>query len=502
VSSRHRARLGRRAAVLCTSIAAFAGIQLAGASGASAATCDNLPSQSYSFIATDPLGFFYDPSTAGQYDDGGSRANDVSAANDDSWDSWNYVFVDNTQYDAAGLNCTTELNGRQFAYPEVDIAGLKVSRKVYVPSSGLAFGRSVTFLRNPSGAPITVQLNFEGNLGSDSFTLILATSSGDNAIADPANDSWAVSADSATAPDDATLAHAWDSTAGTGVADRVDHIYGSSTGTTPWADAQDEVRALYDNVTVPAGATVAYMQIEAERNTVDEAKQAAPALAASPLDVFAGLTDTELSELRNWNGPDLDQDGVANTADNCRFVANADQADLDKDGQGDVCDDDIDGDTSSNADEAVRGTDPRKADTDGDGVRDKADACPTVAGKGANGCPRFDDNTAPGLTVSAKSKLKRKTALKGVKITATTNEASTVLFELFGSAKNAHIAKSYNLVLASKTAKGVNGKRSVTLKPKKSLVGKAKKFTLRVRVTATDAFGSRTVKTKTISVKG
>jgi hypothetical protein len=41
---------------------------------------------------------------------------------------------------------------------------------------------------------------------------------------------------------------------------------------------------------------------------------------------------------------DSDGDGLPNTADNCPFVANADQADLDHDGIGDACDPDIDGD--------------------------------------------------------------------------------------------------------------------------------------------------------------
>jgi hypothetical protein len=445
----------------------------------------------------DSSGFGWDFTSAGDVYDGN---------NADAYDDYGYVTVNGTFYDAAGqTTCGAEADGRQFDLGEVDLSGLKVSRKVFAPATGTPFGRIVTFLRNPSGAPIVVNLTFEGDLGSDNSTTILGTSSGDNAFTDPNNDLWGVTADSPTSPSDPPLAHVWDSGSTTGVADRADHVYGSTGSaptTTPWADGQQYVRALYDNVTVPAGATIAYMLIDAQRHTIADAQAAAPALAAQPIDVFADLNDTELAELQNWNGADIDADGIANTADNCRAVANADQADQDKDGIGDACDSDIDGDGTSNADEAIRGTDPLKADTDGDGVVDKADACPTVAGKGANGCPRFDDATPPSLALSAKSKLKRKAALKGVKVTATTNEASTVLFELFASAKNAHIAKSYNLALASKTAKGVNGKKSVTLKPKKSLVGSAKKFTLRVRVTATDAFGNRTVKTKTITVKG
>ena len=81
---------------------------------------------------------------------------------------------------------------------------------------------------------------------------------------------------------------------------------------------------------------------------------------------------------------DGDEDGVTNDLDNCQDVANADQADLDQDDKGDVCDADIDGDGVSNADETAQGTSLDKADSDGDGVLDGEDALPLDASESSD----------------------------------------------------------------------------------------------------------------------
>lgn len=70
------------------------------------------------------------------------------------------------------------------------------------------------------------------------------------------------------------------------------------------------------------------------------------------------------------NPDDPDVDNVLGSADNCPFDPNADQANLDMDGLGNVCDPDADGDELVAEEEEMYGTDPLNADTDGDGKPD------------------------------------------------------------------------------------------------------------------------------------
>lgn len=78
-------------------------------------------------------------------------------------------------------------------------------------------------------------------------------------------------------------------------------------------------------------------------------------------------------DYRTGNGRislDADGDGRIHDADNCPLDSNANQADYDGDGLGDICDDDADGDGLSAAEEQAAGSDPLNPDTDGDGLTD------------------------------------------------------------------------------------------------------------------------------------
>ena len=96
---------------------------------------------------------------------------------------------------------------------------------------------------------------------------------------------------------------------------------------------------------------------------------------------------------------DSDSDGIVDTRDNCPYYWNQDQSDFDDDGDGDVCDDDVDNDGVSNnqpidftgsdecpfenssaqdldGDGCIDEQNNTVSDTDGDGVLDDSDTCP------------------------------------------------------------------------------------------------------------------------------
>jgi hypothetical protein len=234
------------------------------------------------------------------------------------------------------------------------------------------------------------------------------------------------------------------------------------------------------------------MNYEAMRASPAEAATAANAVAAMPPEAITGISDAEAAQIVNWPVNDRDIDGVVNASDNCQNTANADQADQDKDGKGDACDE----------------------DRDGDGVPNSNDACPTVAAATANGCPaqpaqesqqqpqppqsqpQPQADTTPPL-VGLKVARQRLAALiaRGFAHSVTCDEPCRVTEQLTIG----------GVVVGRKTVILTNGGTAVvriklTAKAKKAL-RKAKVVKMKLKLIATDAKGNNRTKTKSITVR-
>ena len=72
--------------------------------------------------------------------------------------------------------------------------------------------------------------------------------------------------------------------------------------------------------------------------------------------------------------PDGDRDGIPTAQDNCPTASNPGQENLDKDAQGNVCDEDADNDHIPNSRDAFPLDKSENTDTDGDGIGDNKDA--------------------------------------------------------------------------------------------------------------------------------
>lgn len=430
----------------------------------------------------------------------------VRAQQYDSSEGWGALTVagvtlsENTTQDPA--HCGHRVAPGDVHFGEVPIGVLMVSRQVYVPTAGQPFARFLDVIRNPTSNLAHAQLVYSGQLSYGGSTLVVATPDGDNTA--EAGEPWTVTDfdQAANGPTGFSTLHVWD---GENVpkADGNDGIFSNNALTTNWTDGAATARVKYQqaDVAIPPHGTVIYMHVEAAEFTGQTTPQAfAHSLASGPARLFGNMSSAELVEVRNWNTSDVDGDGRATATDNCPTTPNPKQADVDHDGIGNACDADIDGDGLTNGDETSHGTNPLKADTDGDGRRDGVDVCPRTAGKAPNGCP---DTKPPPLKLGKRPKKTVALAkfLHGLKATAIVGEVARLDFELRAKAHGASLAPAaYNLTLAHRTLGFGKGKRSVVLKPSRSLVGSAQDFRVQLRVIATDHSGNRRIRNRVVHV--
>jgi uncharacterized repeat protein (TIGR01451 family) len=181
---------------------------------------------------------------------------------------------------------------RQLVFPAKTIGALSVQRKVFVPTND-TFIRWMNFFTNTSGAPVTFTMTTANNLGSDDFTTITGSSSGDNAA--QVADTWVTTFQS-FAKNDPTPLKSGDP--------RIGHVLQGSGAPTPvsnifFADGNDQPYWTY-SITLAPGQTKAILNFATGQGTKAAAAAKAAALALLPANATQCLSTTELGQITNF----------------------------------------------------------------------------------------------------------------------------------------------------------------------------------------------------------
>jgi hypothetical protein len=269
-------------------------------------------SQGYAFDTAPAPGAPTRDHTFATLHDGGS------AIAPNAWDDWGALFVGGDDlghlyFTSDDASCSVDQAGQNLSFPLLAIHGLDVQRELFVSRTGLPGGRLLELVTNPGSTPVTTSVqvgddqspNNGGDLGSDATTAVRSSSDGNTLLT--SGDLWAVTSDHAGGATNASpaLAHVF---AGPGAVPRLSAVSLFGADLVP----QDNLSYRWDGVLVPPHGTAAFLSYEIPqalpgRDAAAEdaaAKNVALAYQGLPLShVYAGMTDAEITAVRNWPHP-------------------------------------------------------------------------------------------------------------------------------------------------------------------------------------------------------
>lgn len=180
-----------------------------------------------------------------------------------------------------------ECTNRQIVLPTRNIGGVSVQRKVYVPPND-RYIRWMNFFTNTTAAPITFTMITSNNLGSDSNTIVVTTSSGDAVVT--TGDLWATSFQnwSGSTSSDPRIAHLFQ---GSGAPTPVSNIN--------FVSGDDNPYWSY-SITLAPGQTKIIVNYAAGLGTKADAAAQAANLASFGPNAQQCMSGTELSEVANF----------------------------------------------------------------------------------------------------------------------------------------------------------------------------------------------------------
>jgi hypothetical protein len=201
----------------------------------------------------------------------------------DAYDSAYYLTVNGTQYTSGGVAGTSIIGGRGVRMAAQTSGSLIVQREAYVPSTGSHdYVRYYDTVENTSGSTVAVTVTYSGNLGSDSSTIVTATSSGDTTVTTA--DYWYCTDDTLSDP---ALGHIW---------------WGESAGVAPstLSLSTDSMTTTFD-VDLPGGSRAAFVIFAVQANDAVGSQLAAVYLSEFPPDSQEGLEGDQIIDIVNWN---------------------------------------------------------------------------------------------------------------------------------------------------------------------------------------------------------
>jgi hypothetical protein len=183
-------------------------------------------------------GFRHDVGIAGALVEGGTVQGDVTA-----YDGAYRLMVNGQPFPARPA-ALTGAGGRQLVLGPVRLAGLDVSRQVFVPAGG-GFARFLEVVANPTAVPVPVAVQIEGELASGPATRVLAAPAANG-------DTYAVTEVGVDGPAAASVAH----------------VFSSVAPAVPVTVAQFQATGNFAygwTATVPAGGSIAFLHFSAQR---------------------------------------------------------------------------------------------------------------------------------------------------------------------------------------------------------------------------------------------
>ncbi|OGB21129.1 MAG: hypothetical protein A3I66_10075 [Burkholderiales bacterium RIFCSPLOWO2_02_FULL_57_36] len=208
---------------------------------------------------------------------------------------------------AGDVGAFLEAGRRQFAITQqTPLAGLNVSRKIFVPRGGY-FARYLEVLENPGSSPVDVTVKVKSRFRNTN-TGVVNTSSGDTQLqaSGAQRDTWVVTDDGTDAdpfltssqpatslvlgPSDGTMPH-----------DQLEMNYSSGTS----------LIAGWSNVTVPANGRVILMHFQVQQINRASAMAAAERLQQLPPEALDSLSSEEIAAISNFALPGAGQSSIA-----------------------------------------------------------------------------------------------------------------------------------------------------------------------------------------------